>query len=78
MFYAGSNHYGIAGYYALMAVKQGLIVSLNHDREGDPFMYSTKYRFDVKDIDNYYCILLCAVPFTNDFDLLTSRNFTSL
>ncbi len=27
MFSTGSNHYGIAGYYGLKAVKQGLIVS---------------------------------------------------
>ncbi len=25
---AGSNHFGIAGYYSLMAIKEGLLVSI--------------------------------------------------
>lgn len=26
LFHSGSNHFGIAGYYSLMAMKEGLIV----------------------------------------------------
>ena len=29
LIHTGSNHYGIAGYYALKAVNEGLIVSCN-------------------------------------------------
>lgn len=29
LMHTGSNHYGIAGYYALKAVNEGLIVSCN-------------------------------------------------
>ncbi len=34
-FHVGSNHYGIAGYYSLMALKKGLIVSTGEREEGN-------------------------------------------
>ena len=53
----GSNHYGIAGWYTMKAVEQGLIVNINISLILlTPFQFSSMMQYQLVRIVKYYVL----------------------